>query len=206
MLGSAGSPFSHISTPPGTMRNSGLDCGRLTRSSRLRNSGSRLASFARDMTPLMVDLAASHGDDARALRQVNLPPRERVAATHSLRVNAPKIVSNRAKRRRLSAESFQLWVTQVTVRATPEHSLSQEPFPPQSHKPASVEVLRMHGPETHLSTHSSWLPDDSWPKLPGFPEPWGGRDLWKISPRFPKRTRRPGQLEPFVRRTVCAPR
>ena len=111
--------------------------------------------FRHQVTPLVSQLPASDRDEARAMRGTDLPHRKRVAATDRLGVNTTKIVRHRAKRRRLGAESLQLWVMHVAVRATPQHRLRQERFPPQGHKPTSVEVLRMHRPEPHVSIHSS---------------------------------------------------
>ena len=35
-------------------------------------------------------------------------------------------------------------------------------------------------------------------KLPGFPLLWSRRKLWKVLLPFPKRTRKPGQIQPIV--------
>ena len=115
-----------------------------------------------EMKPLVLELPSGHSDRTSATRRADLACCERVATMDGLRVDAAKVVRDRAERRRLSAESLQLRVTLVTVRASPEHRLRQERFSPQRHEPASVEVLRMHGPETHVSLAfvSRW-PDQS---------------------------------------------
>jgi len=71
------------------------------------------------VTPLVYQLAARHCDNTRSMPWANLPRRKRVAATYRLGVNTTKVVCNRANRRALSAESLQLWVMQIAVRATP---------------------------------------------------------------------------------------
>jgi len=102
--------------------------------------------------PLVLDLSARHGDETEAARWTDLSRRERVAAMDGLRMNAAKIIRDRAERRRLSAESLQLRVMQITGRAPSEHRLRQEPFSPQGDEPAGVEILGVHGPETQVSS------------------------------------------------------
>jgi hypothetical protein len=116
------------------------------------NVGLRIArrNLRHEMEPLVLDLSAGHGHGTRATRRADLSRCERVAALDGLRVNAAQIVRERAERRRLGAEALQLRVMPVTVRATPEHRLRQESFSPQRDQTASVEVLRMHGPQTHM--------------------------------------------------------
>ena len=70
------------------------------------------------MIPLMHELTARDCDVTKASRSTDLPRCKRVAATRGVRVNATKILRDRAKRRNLSAESMQLRVMRVPVRAT----------------------------------------------------------------------------------------
>lgn len=96
-----------------------------------------------EVTPLVLELSAGHGDRTGATRRTDLSRGELVATLDGFFVHAAKIVRDRPERRRLSAKSLQLWVVEVSLRAPPEHRLRQEPFSPQGHQPAGVEVLRM---------------------------------------------------------------
>ncbi len=119
------------------------------------HSGIANRQLRHQMIPLMLNLPAAYRDEPSATRATDLTPGERVPATRALRMDPAKIVGERAKRGRLSSESFQLRVVQVPIRLTSEYGLGQEPFSPQCDKPSSIEVFRMHGPETHSSAHPS---------------------------------------------------
>jgi hypothetical protein len=110
------------------------------------------------MIPLVQELTARNCDVTNASRPTDLPRCKRVSATRAVRVNATKILRDRATRRHLSAESMQLRVLRVSVRAKAQYGLRQERLPPQRNEAAGVEVLGMHGPQPHSSTHLSTGP------------------------------------------------
>jgi hypothetical protein len=105
------------------------------------------------MIPLVHELTARDCYVTKASRPTDLPRCKRVATTRGVQVDATKILRDRAKGRNLSAESMQLGVMRVSIRATSQYGLRQERLAPQRNEAASVKVLGVHGPKTHSSAY-----------------------------------------------------
>ena len=95
------------------------------------------------VTPFMLDLIASHRDAPGSARRADLPFRKPVLAADGLCMDTTKVVGNRAKGGRPSAEPFQLGVMPVADCVAPQYRLRKKGLAPESNEPASIEILRM---------------------------------------------------------------
>jgi hypothetical protein len=105
--------------------------------------------FRQQMIPLVQQLPARDHNRIGALPTADLPRCKRVASTRRFRVNAAKVLGDRAARRSVSTKSIQLRVMPVAACSAPQYSLREEGLAPESHETAGVEVFGMQGPETH---------------------------------------------------------
>lgn len=99
--------------------------------------------------PLELKLATRNSEVAASPEATDLFGRKTVTSDYCLSVNNSQILSDKPDRKRLLLKPNKLGVMDISIRLSTENGLGKKSFPPQSHQPAGVKVLRMQAPNSH---------------------------------------------------------
>jgi hypothetical protein len=106
--------------------------------------------LATEMLPFVEELPLRLGDARDGGSRCDDASRvERVAARGGLIRNGPQVGGDGFHGVGRGAKALQLRVPRVAARATEEHRLREEGLSPEGDEAGSVEMTRMHSPETH---------------------------------------------------------
>src|SRR5579863_9881445 len=121
-------------------------------------------------------------------------------------MNYRKICADGATRVGMCPEALQLRMVPIASCLPTQYSPRQECFPPQRNQALRIKVLRMDGPESHVS---QWCLTDEVERRGASPASNEGTLSQSSTSSLAQRRRAPRSLEPIVRRpatSYCPPK
>lgn len=107
------------------------------------------AQLRQQVVPFVLQLAARYGKRGFLAARSELAPIECKAPLPGLAVNGFQIKLDGAQRSRVSPESVQLRVVEVSARLAAKDLPRKKSLAPESDQPARIEIPGMKGPEPH---------------------------------------------------------
>jgi hypothetical protein len=115
-------------------------------------NGTSPPQLAEQMTPFKLELTAG-GDDRRdRARSAEFVGIKAITAACGLVVNDTEVSVDRRHGRRRPPEALELWMVAIPTGRSGEHCLREQSFAPEGDQAASVQIGRVNGPESHVTS------------------------------------------------------